>query len=102
MLRAFNVAVRVAVLGLMSLPYAAAQPSSTPTTIDGAVQPEQIPDVVAVRLFLGALADDTPNPAMPSGTSQPVLHPSPRQGSLLLPIHLDAPDTTTLLQAVLV
>lgn len=41
----------------MSLSPLAAQSTFPPGSVDGAVHPEQIPDIVAVRLFLGALRD---------------------------------------------
>jgi hypothetical protein len=67
------------------------QASLPPGSIDGAVTPEQIPDVVATRLFFAVIA----GPVVPNAA--PVANP--KQAARLLPIGLNAADTGALLRA---
>lgn len=67
------------------------QTALPPGSIDGAATPDQIPDVVATRLFLAAIAEPIP----PNATPAP---PSPKQAGKLLPIGLNAADTMALRQ----
>lgn len=78
----------------MSLSPLVAQSTLPPGSVDGALHPEQIPDVVAFRLFLGALRD-------PSAValSSPV-QPTAKQKAKLLPVGLSGPDVNLVLQAV--
>jgi hypothetical protein len=68
------------------------QTALPPGSIDGAATPDQIPDVVATRLFLAAIAEPIP----PNSTPAP---PSPRQAGKLLPMGLNAADAMALRQA---
>ena len=72
-----------------------AQATLPPGTIDGAVNPDQIPDAVALRLFFGALVE---SPAVFTSTAatSTVTQPTTRQRAVILPIQLSAPDTATL------
>ena len=77
------------------------QSSDPPGTIDGAVHPEQIPDVVAFRLFLGALVEGPAAPAaLPVGSPPSLVAPSPKQRGKLNPSALNAADMSVLLQAL--
>jgi len=69
-----------------------AQSTPPPGTIDGATDPASIPDIVAFRLFFGALAE-TPPVALAAA-------PSPKLVGKLLPLNLNESDTTTLVAAV--
>jgi hypothetical protein len=66
--------------------------------IDGATNPEQIPDEVAMRLFFGAVAG--PPASLLPNSSGALLTPTPRQAAKLSPIQLNAADVSSLLQAV--
>ncbi len=66
--------------------------------IDGAANPDQIPDVVALRLFLGAIAE--PPTAARTTPGDAPLTPSPRQAGKLEPVGLAPADTTALLRSV--
>lgn len=78
-----------------------AQSSDPPGTINGADNPDQIPDVVAFRLFLGALSAGSATPAAQTGTNaQSPLQPTPSQRAKLNPCALNASDTSALLQSL--
>ena len=78
-----------------------AQSSDPPGTIDGSVDPELIPDVVAFRLFLGALVEGPGTPAAQSaGTQSQPLQPSTKQRAKLTASALNAADMSALLQAL--
>jgi len=69
------------------------QTSLPPGSINGAATPDQIPDVVATRLFLAAIA----GPVVPNATAvQPA---DSKQAARLSPIGLNPADTGALLQA---
>jgi len=85
----------------LSLSPLLAQNTLPPGSIDGAVNPEGIPDVAAFRLFLGALVDQSAAPAVsPEGGSSLPLQPSASQRRKLLPVGLNSTDTGLLLQAL--
>lgn len=66
--------------------------------IDGAVNPDQIPDVVALRLFLGAIAE--PSTPITASSASGLLTPSPRQTGKLAPVGLTPADVSALLGAI--
>lgn len=85
----------------MSLSVLFAQSPLPPGSIDGAVHPEQIPDVLAFRLFLGAIAESTSlSGTLPTNASSVLLRPSARQAAKLLPVQLNPSDTSVLLQVL--
>jgi hypothetical protein len=96
------VKVCMAVAVVVQLPVLRAQVALPPGSVDGAVNPQLIPDVVAFRLFFGALAGGASASALPQGASSSVsqLQPSARQRAQLIPVGLGAADTSLLLQAV--
>lgn len=71
-----------------------AQPAQPTGSVDGATNPEKIPDVVAFRLFVGAL-DTKPSDSLSSSAQ-----PSVGQLAKLRPLALGASDTGILLEAV--
>jgi len=78
-----------------------AQSNDPPGTIDGAVNPDLIPDVVAFRLFLGALAEGPgTSAAQPAGSPSSPLTPTAKQNAKLLPSALNSADMSALLQAL--
>ena len=75
---------------VLSLSPLLAQNTLPPGTIDGAVNPEGIPDVAAFRHFLGALVDKSAMPVVsPEGSSSSPLQPSASQRRKLLPVGLN-------------
>jgi hypothetical protein len=77
---------------LLLLPLLSAQTNLPPGTIDGSVNPELIPDVVAFRLFLGALDQNGPGTAAASSL------PTARQRAILLPAGLGAADVNVVIR----
>ncbi len=82
----------------------AQQPNQFPPgTIDGAVNPELIPDVVAFRLFFTAVAGNMSAPSLAmtnSSSSSSAVTATPAQKAKLLPIQLSDADSGVFIQAL--
>lgn len=92
-----NLSRRITCLLAMFLPVLA-QSALPPGSIDGAVSPDQIPDFVALRLFIAAVAVPSGGPAAQAMATS--MQAVARQKSKLAPAGLDDADTTVVLQAI--